>query len=211
MPRLIWDASGERFYETGVDRGVLYPIASPGVAWSGLISVSESPTGGEPRPYYLDGIKYLNIASAEEFEATLEAFWSPPEFGPSDGVGYVQNGLFATQQPRKPFSLSYRTKIGNDVDADEHGYKIHLVYNALTAPSQRTNQSTSDTTDPTVKNWHISTLAPAITGFKPTAHLVIDSTLTDPAVLIEIEDLLYGSDAVMAGLPSPDELIAIFS
>lgn len=210
MPRLTWDAPGERFYETGVDHGVLYPTGVPGVAWSGLISVSESPTGGEPRPYYQDGIKYLNIASAEEFEATIEAFWSPPEFDASDGVAFVQNGLSATQQPRKSFGLSYRTKIGNDLD-DALGYKIHLVYNALAAPSQRSNSSTSQSQDPMTKSWHITTRPPPISGFKPTAHLIVDSLSTDPEVLEAVEDLLYGSDAVMPGLPTPNELIALYS
>lgn len=211
MPRLSWSATGERFYETGVDQGVLYVGTQAGIAWSGLISVSESPTGGEAKPYYLDGIKFLNISSAEEFEATIEAFSSPPEFGPCDGISSVRNGLFVTQQPRKPFSLSYRTKIGNDVEGSDHGYKIHLVYNALAAPSDRNNQTIGDSAEPSTLSWHITTLPPTSTGYKPTAHMVVDSRFTEDAVLASVEDILYGNDAGVARLPTQSELMDIFS
>jgi hypothetical protein len=146
VSRLVWSAAGERFFESGLDRGVLY-VSGKGVAWSGLISIEESPTGGDAKAFYHDGIKYLNLAAAEEFEATINAYSSPPEFGPCDGVGAVYNGLFATQQPRKPFSLSYRTKVGNDTDGADHAYKIHLVYNALAAPTSRSNSTQSDRTE----------------------------------------------------------------
>lgn len=211
MPRLTWSAVGERFYETGVDRGVLYVNGIYGVAWTGLTSVAESPSGGEARPYYIDGVKFLNISSAEEFEATINAFYRPLEFGPCDGTASIQNGLFVTQQPRKSFGLSYRTKLGNDVDGSDHAYKIHLVYNALAAPSERSNNTLGDSADPSVFSWAITTLPPSITGFKPTAHLVIDSRSTDPSVLSNVEDILYGNEANTAHLPSPDELIAIFN
>lgn len=210
MPRLSWDAVGQRFYETGVDRGVLYVEANPGVAWTGLTSVSESSSGGEAKAYYIDGVKYLNISSAEEFEATLEAFASPSEFGPCDGTVSVQNGLFVTQQPRKSFGLSYRTKIGNDTDGTDHGYKIHLVYNALAAPSDRANKTMGDSTDPLGLSWTITTLSPVVTGFKPTAHFVIDSRFTPTEILIEVEDTLYGNDANAPRQPPAQELTDIF-
>ena len=211
MTRLSWGAVGEKYYETGVDRGVLYVGIDPGVAWTGLVSVAESPTGGEPRPFYIDGVKYLNLAGSEEYAATINAFSSPPEFGPCDGMKSIQNGLFATQQPRIPFGFSYRTKLGNDIDGSDHAYKIHLVYNALAAPSSRTNDSIDDSPDPISFSWSITTLPPAITGYKPTAHFVIDTRYTTETILAEIEDVLYGSEALQAQLPTVSELMAIFS
>lgn len=211
MPRLIWGAVGERYYEIGVDRGVLYVGLDAGVAWTGLISVSESPTGGDPKPFYIDGMKYLNLAGREEFVATINAFSSPLEFGPCDGTMAIQNGLFITQQPRIPFGLSYRTQLGNDVDGLSHAYKIHLVYNALAAPSSRSNNSVGDTTDPIDFSWAITTLPPAITGYKPAAHFVIDSRFVTGTILADIEDILYGSEALQARLPTVSELVAMFS
>lgn len=211
MARLTWSATGERFFETGVDRGVLYVGSDPGVAWTGLISVSESPIGGEAKPFYMDGIKYLNLSSAEEFAATINAFASPPEFGPCDGTVSIQNGLYITQQPRKSFGLSYRTKLGNDIDGPDHAYKIHLVYNALAAPSDRSNNTLTDSPDPTALSWGITTLPPAITGYRPTAHFVIDSRLTLEATLASLEDILYGNEIAAARLPTVAELIALFS
>lgn len=209
MARLVWNSVGQRFYETGVDRGVLY-VDGEGFAWAGLISVSESPSGGTPRAFYIDGIKYLNISSAEEFEATINAFSCPPEFAPCDGMVSIQNGLFVTQQPRKSFGFSYRTKIGNDVDGSEHAYKIHLIYNALAAPSQRDNNTISESVEPTVFSWKITTLSPQITGYRPTAHFVIDTRYTDPTTLSTIEDILYGSDSTPSRLPDVSELLTIF-
>lgn len=211
MGRLNWSAIGERYFETGIDRGVLYVGDLPGIAWTGLISVSESPSGGDARPYYIDGVKFLNISSAEEYEATINAFGSPPEFGPCDGTISVRNGLFVTQQPRKSFGLSYRTKLGNDVDGPEHAYKIHIVYNALAAPSQRDHNSLGDSVDPSTSSWSITTLPPVITGYKRTAHLVVDSRYTANNVLANVEDILYGTDNAAARLPTPDELVSIFS
>lgn len=210
MPRLTWGAVGARFYETGVDRGVLYLPNKEGVAWTGLTSVSEAPVGGDPKPYYIDGIKFLNISSAEEFEASLNVLYSPPEFAVCDGVSSVQNGLFATQQPRKAFGLSYRTRLGNDVNGSDYAYKIHLVYNALAAPSGRSNNTLGSSVDPSIFSWKITTLAPSITGYKPTAHLMIDSHLTSGAVLASVEDILYGSVSTLARMPTPNELVAIF-
>ena len=210
MTQLTWGGYGERFYEVGIDRGVLYIPAQAGVAWNGLISVSENPSGGEAKPYYLDGLKYLNIAAAEEFVATLSAYSHPAQFGPCDGSKSVHNGLFVTQQPRISFGLSYRTKVGSNASAD-HGYKIHLVYNALVAPSQRPYRTLSDSADPTTLSWNLTTKPPSITGYKPTAHLVIDTRTTSAEVLAEIEALLYGTEEDDATLPTPDEVIAIFA
>jgi hypothetical protein len=209
--RLNWDLSGQRFYEVGIDRGVLFVDAAAGVPWVGLISVSESPSGGTPQPYYIDGLKYLNISSAEEFEATIEAYSSPHEFGPCDGTVAIQNGLYVTQQPRKQFSFSYRSKVGNDTQSEDHGYKIHIVYNALAAPSQRTNKTINDSVDVINLSWSITTLSPPISGFKPTAHMVIDSRYSDPTALSTVEDILYGSDSLTSSLPTPDDLIDIFN
>lgn len=210
MTQLLWDQVGERFYETGVDRGVLY-LDNAGFAWNGLISVQENSSGGDPQPYYVDGYKYANVAASEEFQATIEAFSAPKEFGVCDGVVEVYSGLFATQQRRRSFGLSYRTKIGNDVDGLDHGYKIHLVYNALAAPSERNNQTVKDTAEPTTLSWAITTRAPQVAALKPTAHFVIDSTKTDPSVLAELEDILYGTVSTDPVFPSPEELIELFS
>jgi len=210
LSRISWNAPGERFFESGVDRGVLYVGTNPGVSWTGLISVAESPSGGEARPYYQDGIKYVNISAKEEFEATINAFTAPKEFAPCDGVAAMQNGLFATQQPRKAFSLSYRTLIGNDVDGQEHAYKIHLVYNALAGPSERSNSTLGDNVEPNSLSWQITTLPPSLTGMKPTAHFVIDSRYTPPNLLAAIEDIIYGSDAADPRMPLASELVALF-
>lgn len=209
--RLVWNAVGERFYETGVDRGVLYVAGSPGVAWGGLISVAESPSGGEARAYYQDGIKYANLSSSEEFEAALAAFAAPPEFGPCEGVRSVQNGLFVTQQPRKSFGLSYRTMIGNDSAGKSHAYKIHLVYNALVEPAERNNNTLSDNVTPTQLSWKVTTTPPALTGYKPTAHFVVDSRTAGAPQLAELEDVIYGSVAANARLPQPAELVSILA
>jgi len=211
MPRLVWGAIGERLYETGLDRGVLYIEDDPGVPWNGLISVSETPDGGEAKPYYLDGIKYANVSTAEEFAATINAYYYPREFAPCDGQANIQNGLIVTQQPRRSFGMTYRTRIGNDVEGADFSYKIHLVYNALTEPAQRSNQTLGGSADPSSFTWSITTKPPTITGYKPTAHLVIDTRYTDPEILVEIEDILYGTEADLSSLPAPDELIAIFS
>lgn len=210
MTRMLWGDSGNRFFETGVDRGVLYLSDQDGVPWNGLTSVEESPTGGEARPYYQDGVKFLNISGREEFEATIEAFSSPTEFGVCDGTVSIQKGLFVTQQPRRAFGLSYRTMVGNDLDGVEHGYKIHLVYNALAAPSSRANSTMTNSPEATTLSWAITTLPPSFTGYKPTAHLVIDSRTTPKGLLSAIEDILYGSDAADPRMPLVSELISMF-
>lgn len=211
MPRLNWNAVGQRFYETGVDRGVLYIKNQVGVAWPGLVSVSESPSGGDAKPYYIDGFKFANVAAAEEFEATIDSFNNPPEFGPCDGVASINNGLLATQQPRKPFGFSYRTKLGNDTDGVDHAYKIHLIYNALAAPSQRSNSTVSDSLQPNTLSWSITTLPPAVSSLKPTAHFVIDSRSTPSDLLVEVEDILYGTVDATSRLPEVQELLGIFN
>lgn len=205
MSRLKWGAAGQRFYENGVDRGVLYVDSNSGVAWSGLISVSESPSGGDATPYYLDGEKYLNLPSAEEFEATLTAFYTPPEFDPCDGISMLQSGLIATQQPRLPFGLSYRTRIGNDLNS-ELGYKIHLLYNVLATPTNRNYVAD----DNAVFAWKLTTTPIIIPGARPSAQLVVNSTQVDPTTLSTLEDILYGTDDQIARLPEPLEIITLF-
>ena len=211
MTKLDWNAIGQRFYETGVDRGVLYVGSAAGVAWPGLTSVTESPSGGTPRPYYLDGVKYLNLASAEEFEATVNALYSPPEFGPCDGTVSIQNGLFVTQQVRQSFGFAYRSRLGNDTEGSDFAYKIHLVYNALAKPASISRSSIGDSVDPVEFSWGITTLPPSITGYKRTAHLIIDSQITPDDILSDVEDILYGTPSANPRLPLPDELIELFS
>lgn len=210
MARIEWGARSERYFESGVDRGVLY-IDSVGVAWPGIASVNESPSGGTPRPLYLDGLKYLNLATSEEYGATITAYNAPAEFSSCDGIVGIHNGLYATQQRRREFSLSYRTRVGNDVDGAEHAYKIHLVYNAMAAPSQRNNNSNGNSVDPIQFSWAITTRPPSVTGVRPTSHYVVDSRTADPEVLAVLEDFLYGTEADAPTLPTPDELIALFT
>jgi len=210
MSRIIWGAAGERVYEAGVDRGVLY-VGGIGVAWNGLTAVKQSSSGGDPSPYYLDGVKYANVAGSEEFEATIEAYSSPQEFGQCDGTVGIQNGLFITQQKRKSFGLCYRVKLGNDVKGLEYGYALHLVYNALSAPTDRDNSTISDSVDVNKLSWALTTTPPVVAGYRPSAHMVIDSTKTPAAKLSAVEDILYGTDSAAPRLPSQEELIALFS
>lgn len=209
MSRLIWGAPGSRQYEVGVDRGVLYVAGSNGVPWNGLTSVSEQPTGGTARPFFMDGEKYLEIPAREQFEAVVTAYTYPDEFAQCDGSANVRPGLRFAQQRRKPFGLSYRTRIGNDL-TETAGYKIHLVYNALAAPSPRENNTLGDDVDPSDFSWSITTRPHVVTGYKRTAHVVIDSRETNPVKLQRLEDILYGSDEEDPRLPTPDELIALY-
>ncbi len=209
MARLDWDAAGEHFYEAGVDRGVLYVDGQPGIVWNGLTSITESPTGGEAKSYYLDGVKHVNNPAAEEFEATLTAYTYPDAFSECDGTRQPRSGLFVSQQRRKSFGLSYRTKVGSD-QSEDLGYKIHVIYNALASPTQRENSTLTDSTEPNDFSWAITTKPPSISGYKPMAHVVIDSRLTDPSVLELVEDMLYGTDEDTASLPSFAEFIDIF-
>lgn len=211
MARINWGVVGERFFETGIDRGVLYVPSQVGVAWNGLTSVSENPTGGDEKAYYLDGIKYLAVPSKEEYKATVTALSSPKEFDACDGMASPHNGLLLTHQRRRSFGLSYRSLIGNDTQGVARGYLLHLVYNALAAPSATVRRTLNDVANPIEFSWSIATRPPAVTGFKPTAHIVIDSRTTNPDILAEIEDLLYGTESTDAALPTPDELITIFT
>jgi hypothetical protein len=210
VTRIAWGSVGERYYQTGVDRGVLYVADKPGVPWNGLTSVSENPIGGDEKPYYIDGVKYLSVSSAEEFAATIEAFTYPDEFEECDGSEEVFNGLFLTQRPRRSFGLSYRTKVGNDVDGVDHAYKIHLIYNALASPTNRVNSTIADSIEPANFSWNISTRPIAIPGYQHTAHFVIDSRRVDPLVLADLEDVLYGSDTETPHLPTQEELFNLF-
>lgn len=214
MSRIVWDKIGERLYETGVDRGVLYPQDNEGayplgVPWNGLSSVSESPSGAEPTPIYADNMKYLNLMSVEEFGATIEAYTYPDEFEACDGSAELTPGVTIGQQERKLFGISYRTKIGNDVDGDNLGYKLHLVYGALASPSDRAYQTINDTPEAITFSWEVTTTPVQVEGHRPTASLEIDSTKVDAAKMTEIEDILYGSGEVEARLPLPDEILTI--
>lgn len=210
MTRLAWGALGERYYEDGVDQGVLY-VDDVGYVWNGLVSVSESPSGGEHRSYYLDGIKHINLMSLEEYEATIKAFSAPPEFSACDGVKSLYQGLFVSQQARKPFGLSYRTMINNDIGPDQ-GYKIHLVYNTLAAPSERNNATRNDSPEPEELSWYIQAVPPPSMGFgyKPSAHFIVDSRITPVEILTQLEDILYGSESADARFPSQTEILALF-
>jgi len=209
MTRLDWGVTGTRIYEAGVDRGVLYIPGIAGVPWIGLTAVNEDSSGGDAQPYYLDGVKYMNLPALEEYEATIEAYTYPPEFEVCDGKAEPRSGLFFTAQRRKKFGFSYRTSIGSDQSPDL-GYKIHLVYNALAAPSQRSNATIKDSTDTTPFSWKITATPPPMTEYKPTAHVVIDSRMTDPVVMAALETALYGDDDNSPYLPSPAQLIDIF-
>lgn len=210
MTRLIWDQTGARYYEAGVDRGVLYVGSAPGVSWDGLTNVEEKPSGGEARPRYIDGVKYRNTSADEEFEATLSAFTYPRIFEQCDGIAQVRPGLGLTNQRRVPFHLTYRTGVGNDTDGAGHGYKIHLVYNALAAVSSRSHATLSDSSEPLEFSWDLTSLPPSISGYKRTAHVTIDSRYTHPITLSVIEDILYGSEESTPRMLTISELFTIY-
>lgn len=216
MSKLVWDKTGERLYETGVDHGVLYPVQAggvynKGVAWNGLISVTESPSGAEASPIYADNIKYLNLMSTEEFGATIEAYMYPDEFAECDGSAEIAKGVNIGQQNRKTFGLCYRTVIGNDVDSNGHGYKLHMIYGALAAPSEKGYQTINDSPEAITFSWELSTTPVNVEGFKPTASLTIDSTKADPSKLAALEKILYGdtNPEAEARLPLPDEIATL--
>jgi hypothetical protein len=210
MTKLVWDAAGQRYYEAGVDRGVLYPNNGPGVAWNGLINVNDAPSGGEGVPYYIDGIKFLGTAAPEEFSASIEAYTYPEEFALCDGTAFDGNGLSFGLQPRSSFGLSYRTLIGNDLDGTDHGYKIHLIYNALAAPSAKPQKTLNNSPEAMSFNWNMTATPVAIDGRRPTPHLIIDSTKTDPTLLRVLELYLYGDTSVVPRLPTPKQLALLF-
>lgn len=215
MARLTWDNTGERLYETGVDHGVLYiPDGNGdytnGVAWNGLTTVTESPSGAEATALYADNIKYLDLRSAEEFGATIEAYTFPDEFLQFDGVATPQTGVHVGQQSRSTFGFCYRTNIGNDVDGSDYGYKLHLIYGASAAPSEKAYATINDSPEAITFSWEVSTTPVVVSGgLKPTSQLIIDSTKVDPADLDTLEDLLYGESG-NPQLPSPDAVINIF-
>lgn len=214
MSKLVWDQMGERIYETGVSHGVLYPQeggAYPkGVAWNGLTAVTESPSGAEPNPLYADNIKYLNLMSAEEFGATIEAYTYPDEFAECDGSAELAKGVSVGQQKRKAFGLCYRTVLGNDTDSNDYGYKLHLIYGALAAPSEKAYATVSDSPEAITLSWEVSTTPVSMAGFKPTSIITIDSTKVDKSKLTQLEAKLYGDEESEATLPLPDEVAAIF-
>lgn len=214
MAKIVWDKTGERLYETGVNHGVLYLQDSTGaypkgVAWNGLTNVTESPSGAESTALYADDIKYLNLVSTEEFGGTIEAYMYPEEFAECDGSASIATGVYIGQQSRKTFGFSYRTTIGNDVDSNNHGYKLHLVYGALAAPSEKVYSTINDSPEAITFSWEFSTTPVNVEGFKPTASITIDSTKADPTKLAALEKILYGDDSDgEARLPLPDEVAA---
>lgn len=215
MSKLVWDQTGERFYETGVKQGVLYVQdkgAYPkGVAWNGLTAVTESPSGAEATPLYADDIKYLNLMSAEEFGATIEAYTYPDEFMECDGSAALAEGVFIGQQSRKTFGLCYRTVLGNDQENNDYGYKLHLIYGALAAPSEKAYATINDSPEAITFSWELTTTPVTVTGHKPTATVVIDSTKVAESQMKALEDVLYGTEAEEARLPLPDEILEIIS
>lgn len=227
MSRLTWDNTGERYYETGVKQGVLYPIQtngtySKGVAWNGLTAVTESPSGAEATALYADDIKYLNLISNEEFGATIEAYTYPDEFAECDGSAALAKGIMLGQQKRKTFGLCYKTTVGNDVDGNDYGYKLHLIYGCLAAPSEKAYATINDSPEAITFSWEVSTTPVNVAGFKPTSQITIDSTkITEDqkAKLTSLEDILYGKDgtgdeqtgALEPRLPLPDEIKTLFA
>lgn len=216
MAKLVWDQVAERFYETGVDHGVLYPQAADGtypqgVAWSGLTAVTESPSGADSNPVYADNIKYLDIRSAETFGATIEALYYPDEFATCDGTAEPTTGVKIGQQTRVPFGLAYRTILGNDVQNNDYGYKLHLIYNATAAPSERAYSTVNESPEQVSFSWEATTTPVNVTGFKPTSNIIIDSTKVSANNLTVLEGVLFGTDETEARLPLPDEVISILT
>lgn len=219
MAKLQWATAGQKIYETGVKQGVLYPQSvdgtyPKGVAWNGLISVSESPSGAEPTPIYADDTKYLTLMSTEEFGGTIEAYTYPDDFAECDGtatLGEAASGVTIGQQTRKGFGLAYRTSIGNDTQGIDHGYKLHLVYGCLASPSEKTYQSINESPEAITFSWEFTTTPVAVTGKKPTSTLVIDSTKVDSGKLAKIEEKLFGGSATEPSLLLPDEILAILT
>lgn len=217
--KLKWDEAGKRFYETGVKQGVLYPQDASGtyplgIAWNGLTGVTESPSGAESNPSYADDTKYINLLSAEQFGATIEAFTYPDEFGVCDGSAEISDGVLIGQQSRKAFGLCYRTALGNDIEGVDHGYKLHLIYGAMAAPSEKSYQTINDSPEAITFSWEVTTTPVTVTGFKPTASLTIDSTKVDPTKLAVLEEILYGKDGApgtAARMPLPDEIITLLA
>lgn len=216
MAKLTWDDTGKKIYETGVDRGVLYPIAtgstySTGVPWNGLTAINESPSGAESNPQYADNIKYLDLTSAEEFGFTIEAFTYPAEFEECDGSAELAEGVIIGQQTRKMFGFSYRSLVGNDTRGIDFGYKIHLVYGCKASPSEKSRSTVNDSPEATTFSWEVTTTPVNVNGHKPTSHLIVDTTIADATKVKALEDKLYGDDSAgTPSLPTPDEVYAMF-
>lgn len=216
MAAIVWDKTGERFYETGIDRGVLYPTAEGGeygngVPWNGLTGVTESPSGAEATALYADNMKYLSLMSVEEFGATVEAYTYPKEFKECDGSATIASGVVIGQQERKAFGLCYRTKIGNDVEGDDLGYLIHIIYGAKASPSEKPYATINDSPDAITFSWELTTTPINVDGFKPTASITIDSRDANPTDLASLERILYGDESNEPRLPLPDEIVTIMS
>ena len=213
MSKLVWDVVGERNYETGVSKGVLYPMVSgaypKGVAWSGLTTVTETASGAEATPLYADNIKYLNLMSVEELGGTIEAYTAPDEFGACDGTAELTTGVSIGQQPRQTFGLAYQTILGNDTENNKHGYKIHLIYGALASPTERSYATVNDSPEAMTMSWEFSTTPVSVTGFEPTSLVVIDSTKVDAEKLAAFEAIIYGSEDQEARLPLPNEVATL--
>lgn len=216
MAEITWDQTGERLYETGVDHGVLYirdkaGVYANGYAWNGLTTVTESPSGAESNPQYADNIKYLNLVSAEEFSATIEAFTYPVEFEQCDGTASPAPGIRVGQQARKSFGMSYRTLVGNDIDGTDHGYKIHMIWGALAAPSEKAYNTINDSPEAITFSWEVTTTPVEVVGFplKPTATITVDSTRFSASAMKALEDVLYGAAATEPRLPLPGEVITL--
>lgn len=223
MPKLVWDKTGERLYETGVKQCVLYlptnGVYNKGVAWNGITAVNENPSGAEATALYADDSKYLNLYSVEEFGATVEAYTYPDEFAECDGSAEIAKGVMVGQQTRKTFGLCYRTTIGNDVDGNDHGYKLHIIYGAMASPSEKAYSTINDSPEAMTFSWELTTTPVTVTGKKPTASIVIDSTKCDPQKLAALEAILYGKDATSKQandgaeprLPLPDEIATLMA
>ena len=213
MAKLVWDETGKRLYETGVSQGVLYPQSSGtypnGVAWNGLTAVTESPSGAEATPLYADNIKYLNLFSAEEFGATIEAYTYPDEFMACDGSAQIAKGAYIGQQNRKQFGMCYKTLLGNDVDANDHGYKLHIIYGAMASPSEKAYATVNDSPEAITFSWEVTTTPVNVTGYEPTASIVIDSTKCNAEKLADLEEILYGSAEEEPRLPLPNEIVTV--
>lgn len=223
MSKIVWDSTGDRLYETGVKNGVLYPQSNgtypKGVAWNGLTAVTESPSGAEATALYADDMKYLNLYSAEEFGATVEAYTYPEEFGECDGSATIAKGVQIGQQTRKAFGMCYRTVVGNDTEGEAHGYKLHIIYGAMASPSEKAYATINDSPEAITFSWELTTTPVNVTGKKPTASIVIDSTKADPTKLAALEVILYGKDATSQSandgaeprLPLPDEIAELMA
>lgn len=215
MAKIVWDQSGQRLYETGVKMGVLYVQDASGaypkgVAWNGLTAVNETPSGAEATPLYADDIKYLNLRSAEDFGATIEAYMYPEEFEQCDGSAELAPGVKIGQQARNAFGLCYRTVLGNDIAGNDYGYKLHIIYGATAAPSEKSYATINDSPEAITFSWEVNCTPVEVEGFKPTASLIIDSTKVDPGKLAALEAKLYGGESSEAMLPLPAEIAAIF-